>query len=152
MNVVVLRMGTQMCHRWNLCSVCRMLLQMEFMGVVCRDAVNDCDIPENCTGNSSQVSTSFPPPEHNSWCFCLCSTWQAFFFVVCSVHQMCTRWMGTRVKRTRWELWWMVIYFCACDVLWHCTPHVSLQGRCFNGRCKTKDRQCKYIWGESKFN
>ncbi|KAG7247621.1 hypothetical protein CRUP_014486, partial [Coryphaenoides rupestris] len=22
------------------------------------------------------------------------------------------------------------------------------QGRCFNGRCKTKDRQCKYIWGE----
>ncbi|KAG7282166.1 hypothetical protein CRUP_034913 [Coryphaenoides rupestris] len=24
------------------------------------------------------------------------------------------------------------------------------QGRCFNGRCKTKDRQCKYIWGESK--
>ncbi|MGH0177841.1 UNVERIFIED_CONTAM: hypothetical protein FKN15_075923 [Acipenser sinensis] len=22
------------------------------------------------------------------------------------------------------------------------------QGRCFNGRCKTKDGQCKYIWGE----
>lgn len=27
---------------------------------------------------------------------------------------------------------------------------VCPQGRCFNGRCKTKDRQCKYIWGESK--
>lgn len=31
---------------------------MEFMGVVCRDAVNDCDIAENCTGDSSQVSSS----------------------------------------------------------------------------------------------
>uniref|UniRef100_A0A8D0CZ95 ADAM metallopeptidase domain 22 n=1 Tax=Sander lucioperca TaxID=283035 RepID=A0A8D0CZ95_SANLU len=59
---------------------------------VCRDAVNDCDIPENCTGNSSQC-----PP---------------------NVHKMDG-------------------YTCEKD-----------QGRCFNGRCKTKDRQCKYIWGE----
>nr|XP_057940086.1 disintegrin and metalloproteinase domain-containing protein 22 isoform X3 [Doryrhamphus excisus] len=66
--------------------------QMEFMGVVCRDAVNDCDIPENCTGNSSQC-----PP---------------------NVHKMDG-------------------YTCEKD-----------QGRCFNGRCKTKDKQCKYIWGE----
>jgi hypothetical protein len=28
--------------------------------VVCREAVNDCDIPENCTGNSSQC----PPNVH----------------------------------------------------------------------------------------
>lgn len=34
-------------------------LQMEFLGVVCRDAVNDCDIQESCTGNSSQVSPTF---------------------------------------------------------------------------------------------
>ncbi|XP_067093410.1 disintegrin and metalloproteinase domain-containing protein 22 [Osmerus mordax] len=66
--------------------------QMEYMGVVCREAVNDCDIPENCTGNSSQC-----PP---------------------NVHKMDG-------------------YSCEKD-----------QGRCFNGRCKTKDRQCKYIWGE----
>uniref|UniRef100_A0A665UUN1 ADAM metallopeptidase domain 22 n=1 Tax=Echeneis naucrates TaxID=173247 RepID=A0A665UUN1_ECHNA len=64
----------------------------QFMGVVCRDAVNDCDIPENCTGNSSQC-----PP---------------------NVHKMDG-------------------YTCEKD-----------QGRCFNGRCKTKDKQCKYIWGE----
>uniref|UniRef100_A0A8C1YL18 ADAM metallopeptidase domain 22 n=1 Tax=Cyprinus carpio TaxID=7962 RepID=A0A8C1YL18_CYPCA len=56
----------------------------QFMGVLCRDAVNDCDIPEMCTGNSSQVRA-----------------------LKCAEN-----------------------------------------GRCFNGRCKTKDRQCKYVWGE----
>uniref|UniRef100_A0A8C2G1V3 ADAM metallopeptidase domain 22 n=1 Tax=Cyprinus carpio TaxID=7962 RepID=A0A8C2G1V3_CYPCA len=64
----------------------------QFMGVLCRDAVNDCDIPEMCTGNSSQC----PPNLHK-----------------------------------------MDGYTCEKD-----------QGRCFNGRCKTKDRQCKYLWGE----
>ncbi|KAM9722857.1 disintegrin and metalloproteinase domain-containing protein 22 isoform 2-T2 [Menidia menidia] len=76
------------CSNGLCCNNC----QMEFMGVVCREAVNDCDIPENCTGNSSQC-----PP---------------------NVHKMDG-------------------YTCEKD-----------QGRCFNGRCKTKDRQCKYIWGE----
>ncbi|XP_030225616.1 disintegrin and metalloproteinase domain-containing protein 22 isoform X1 [Gadus morhua] len=76
------------CSNGLCCSSC----QMEFMGVVCREAVNNCDIPENCTGNSSQC-----PP---------------------NVHKMDG-------------------YTCEKD-----------QGRCFNGRCKTKDRQCKYIWGE----
>uniref|UniRef100_A0A9J7YJU9 ADAM metallopeptidase domain 22 n=1 Tax=Cyprinus carpio carpio TaxID=630221 RepID=A0A9J7YJU9_CYPCA len=64
----------------------------QFMGVLCREAVNDCDIPEMCTGNSSQC----PPNLHK-----------------------------------------MDGYTCEKD-----------QGRCFNGRCKTKDRQCKYLWGE----
>ncbi|KAG5270890.1 hypothetical protein AALO_G00173450 [Alosa alosa] len=76
------------CSNGQCCKAC----QMEYMGVVCREAVNDCDIPENCTGNSSQC-----PP---------------------NVHKMDG-------------------YTCEKD-----------QGRCFNGRCKTKDRQCKYIWGE----
>ncbi|KAJ8411620.1 hypothetical protein AAFF_G00164280 [Aldrovandia affinis] len=73
-------------------GLCCKSCQMEFMGVVCREAVNGCDIPENCTGNSSQC-----PP---------------------NVHKMDG-------------------YTCEKD-----------QGRCFNGKCKTKDRQCKYIWGE----
>uniref|UniRef100_A0AAX7VIR4 ADAM metallopeptidase domain 22 n=1 Tax=Astatotilapia calliptera TaxID=8154 RepID=A0AAX7VIR4_ASTCA len=64
----------------------------QFRGIVCRDAVNDCDIPEICLGNSSQC-----PP---------------------NVHKMDG-------------------YTCEKD-----------QGRCFSGRCKTKDRQCKFIWGE----
>ncbi|XP_060717405.1 disintegrin and metalloproteinase domain-containing protein 22 isoform X2 [Tachysurus vachellii] len=76
------------CSNGLCCNNC----QMEFMGVICREAVNDCDIPENCTGNSSQC-----PP---------------------NVHKMDG-------------------YTCEKD-----------QGRCFNGRCKTKDRQCKYLWGE----
>ncbi|XP_019896790.1 disintegrin and metalloproteinase domain-containing protein 22 isoform X3 [Esox lucius] len=76
------------CGNGLCCNNC----QMEFMGVVCREAVNDCDIPENCTGNSSQC----PPNMHK-----------------------------------------MDGYSCEKE-----------QGRCFNGRCKTKDRQCKYLWGE----
>lgn len=133
---------------------------MEFTGVVCRDAVNDCDIPENCTGNSSQVSISF-----SHWSYKLnigsCSTsqylWGVLCLLFCSVHQMCTRWMATRVKRTRWDVWQMVIWSYSIlhlkkqnkkPSLLHI--YVSAQGRCFNGRCKTKDRQCKYLWGESK--
>lgn len=60
--------------------------------IVCREAVNDCDIPENCTGNSSQC----PPNVH---------------------------------KLDGYQ----------CD---------NQQGLCFGGRCKTRDRQCKYVWGE----
>uniref|UniRef100_A0A671WVX1 ADAM metallopeptidase domain 22 n=1 Tax=Sparus aurata TaxID=8175 RepID=A0A671WVX1_SPAAU len=84
-NKCTLTQGSK-CSNGLCCNNC------QFMGVVCRDAVNDCDIPENCTGNSSQC-----PP---------------------NVHKMDG-------------------YTCEKD-----------QGRCFKGRCKTKDRQCKYIWGE----
>ncbi|XP_041101428.1 disintegrin and metalloproteinase domain-containing protein 22-like isoform X5 [Polyodon spathula] len=73
-------------------GLCCKNCQLKRMGAVCRDAVNDCDIPENCTGNSSQCPAN--------------------------VHKMDG-------------------YTCERD-----------QGRCFKGRCKTKDRQCKYIWGE----
>ncbi|TRY94353.1 hypothetical protein DNTS_014103 [Danionella cerebrum] len=73
-------------------GLCCKNCQLEFMGVPCREAVNDCDIPEMCSGNSSQC----PPNLHK-----------------------------------------MDGYTCEKD-----------QGRCFNGRCKTKDRQCKYLWGE----
>lgn len=33
--------------------------QYELRGVVCRDTVNDCDIPETCTGDSSQVVNEY---------------------------------------------------------------------------------------------
>lgn len=57
----------------------------------CRDAVNECDIPEHCTGDSAQC-----PPNLR--------------------------------KQDGY----------ACD---------SNQGRCYNGECKTRDNQCRFIWG-----
>ncbi|XP_053326886.1 disintegrin and metalloproteinase domain-containing protein 23 [Spea bombifrons] len=57
----------------------------------CRNAVNDCDITEYCTGDSGQC----PPNLHKQDGY-------------------------------------------SCD---------SNQGRCYNGECKTRDNQCKHIWG-----
>uniref|UniRef100_A0A8C6YJ10 ADAM metallopeptidase domain 22 n=1 Tax=Nothoprocta perdicaria TaxID=30464 RepID=A0A8C6YJ10_NOTPE len=81
-NLCTLTAGSQ-CSNGLCCRRCR----FEPKGVLCREAVNDCDIAENCTGNSSQVT-------FNS-----------------SIQEM-------------------------------------QKGICFGGRCKTRDRQCKYIWGE----
>ncbi|NXP81369.1 ADA22 protein, partial [Ramphastos sulfuratus] len=79
--------GSQ-CSTGLCCRNCR----FEPKGVLCREAVNDCDIAENCTGNSSQCSPN--------------------------IHKMDGY---------------------SCD---------HQQGICFGGRCKTRDRQCKYIWGD----
>uniref|UniRef100_A0AAQ5WXV0 ADAM metallopeptidase domain 11 n=1 Tax=Amphiprion ocellaris TaxID=80972 RepID=A0AAQ5WXV0_AMPOC len=76
-----------MCSNGLCCSGCK----YELRGVVCRDAVNDCDIPETCTGDSSQCP-------HN-------------------VHKL-DGYM--------------------CD---------SSQGRCYGGRCRTRDGQCRGLWG-----
>ncbi|KAF0033038.1 hypothetical protein F2P81_015328 [Scophthalmus maximus] len=76
-----------MCSNGLCCSGCK----YEQRGAVCRDAVNDCDIPEMCTGDSSQCP-------HN-------------------VHKL-DGYM--------------------CD---------SSQGRCYGGRCRTRDGQCKGLWG-----
>ncbi|XP_056144361.1 disintegrin and metalloproteinase domain-containing protein 11-like [Lampris incognitus] len=76
-----------MCSNGLCCTGCR----YELRGVVCREAVNDCDIPETCTGDSSQCP-------HN-------------------VHKL-DGYM--------------------CD---------SSQGRCYGGRCRTRDGQCKGLWG-----
>ncbi|XP_072298977.1 disintegrin and metalloproteinase domain-containing protein 11-like [Eucyclogobius newberryi] len=76
-----------MCSNGLCCSGCK----YELRGAVCRDAVNDCDIPETCTGDSSQCP-------HN-------------------VHKLDGY---------------------VCD---------SSQGRCYGGRCRTRDGQCKGLWG-----
>uniref|UniRef100_A0A8C7Y254 ADAM metallopeptidase domain 11 n=1 Tax=Oryzias sinensis TaxID=183150 RepID=A0A8C7Y254_9TELE len=60
-------------------------------GVTCREAVNDCDIAETCTGDTSQCP-------HN-------------------VHKLDG-------------------YACAAG-----------RGRCYEGRCKTRDDQCRTLWG-----
>uniref|UniRef100_A0A3P8NEE4 ADAM metallopeptidase domain 11 n=1 Tax=Astatotilapia calliptera TaxID=8154 RepID=A0A3P8NEE4_ASTCA len=78
-----------MCSNGLCCSGCK----YEQRGVVCRQAVNDCDIPETCTGDSSECP-------HN-------------------VHKL-DGYM--------------------CD---------NSQGRCYSGRCRTRDGQCKGLWGYS---
>ncbi|KQK76832.1 hypothetical protein AAES_131511 [Amazona aestiva] len=50
-NACTLTAGSQ-CSNGLCCRKCR----FEPKGVLCREAVNDCDIAENCTGNSSQCS------------------------------------------------------------------------------------------------
>ncbi|XP_034715971.1 disintegrin and metalloproteinase domain-containing protein 11 isoform X1 [Etheostoma cragini] len=76
-----------MCSNGLCCRDCK----YELRGVTCRDAVNDCDIPENCMGDSSQCP-------HN-------------------VHKLDG-------------------YMCDAG-----------QGRCYGGRCKTRDGQCRTLWG-----
>ncbi|XP_064421507.1 disintegrin and metalloproteinase domain-containing protein 11 [Latimeria chalumnae] len=78
-----------MCSDGLCCKHCK----YEPRGVLCRNAVNECDIPETCTGDSSQC-----PP---------------------NVHKLDG-------------------YFCE-----------NTQGRCYGGRCKTRDRQCSAVWGHS---
>lgn len=75
-----------MCSNGLCCRDCK----YELRGVTCRDAVNDCDIPETCTGDSSQCP-------HN-------------------VHKLDG-------------------YMCDAG-----------QGRCYGGRCKTRDGQCRTLW------
>ncbi|XP_043546288.1 disintegrin and metalloproteinase domain-containing protein 22 isoform X7 [Chiloscyllium plagiosum] len=76
------------CSNGLCCKDC----QFQRNSFVCREEVNDCDIHETCTGNSSEC-----PP---------------------NVHKMDG-------------------YVCGSD-----------QGLCYGGRCKTRERQCKYVWGE----
>ncbi|XP_077170218.1 disintegrin and metalloproteinase domain-containing protein 11 isoform X2 [Paroedura picta] len=78
-----------MCSDGLCCRGCK----YEPRGVICREAVKDCDIAETCTGDSSQC----PPNLH---------------------------------KQDG--------YFCDND-----------QGRCYGGRCKTRDRQCNALWGHA---
>ncbi|GCB73603.1 hypothetical protein scyTo_0002683 [Scyliorhinus torazame] len=76
-----------MCSNGLCCRGC----QYEPRGVICRQAVNDCDVAEICTGDSSQCP---------------------------------------------WNVHKLDAYYCDNE-----------QGRCYGGRCQTRDRQCNYIWG-----
>ncbi|XP_073533546.1 disintegrin and metalloproteinase domain-containing protein 22 isoform X3 [Phyllobates terribilis] len=79
--------GSQ-CSDGLCCSTCQFIQK----GLYCRDAVNDCDIAEMCTGNSSQCPSN--------------------------IHKL------------------------------DGYPCENREGLCTGGICKTRDRQCKYIWGD----
>ncbi|XP_064171016.1 disintegrin and metalloproteinase domain-containing protein 11-like isoform X3 [Anguilla rostrata] len=76
-----------MCSNGLCCRSCR----YEQRGVVCREAVNECDVPETCSGDSSQCPYN--------------------------VHKLDG-------------------YICDNN-----------QGRCYGGRCRTRDGQCRGLWG-----
>ncbi|XP_056627202.1 disintegrin and metalloproteinase domain-containing protein 11 isoform X1 [Triplophysa dalaica] len=78
-----------MCSNGLCCRQCK----HEQRGVICRDAVNGCDLPETCTGDSSECPYN--------------------------VHKLDG-------------------YICDAG-----------QGRCYGGRCKTRDAQCQALWGHS---
>ncbi|XP_070584069.1 disintegrin and metalloproteinase domain-containing protein 11 isoform X2 [Erythrolamprus reginae] len=78
-----------MCSDGLCCRECK----YEPRGITCREAVNECDVPETCTGDSSQCPSN--------------------------VHKQDG-------------------YFCENE-----------QGRCYGGRCKTRDRQCNALWGRA---
>ncbi|XP_042327774.1 disintegrin and metalloproteinase domain-containing protein 11 isoform X1 [Sceloporus undulatus] len=78
-----------MCSDGLCCRGCK----YEPRGVTCREAVNECDIPETCTGDSSQCPSNLHKQDG---------------------------------------------YFCDNE-----------QGRCYGGRCKTRDRQCNALWGRA---
>ncbi|RXM96661.1 Disintegrin and metalloproteinase domain-containing protein 11 [Acipenser ruthenus] len=78
-----------MCSNGLCCQGCK----YNPRGVVCREAVNDCDIPETCAGDSSQCPAN--------------------------VHKL------------------------------DGYPCEAGQGRCYSGRCKNRDGQCKSLWGHN---
>ena len=132
---------------WFILTLFDAVPQYEQRGVVCRDAVNDCDIPETCTGDSSQVES-----------LCVNKNCKInkdhqvhdglFFF--CSVLIMSTSWTATCAITLRWELVGDM-FLCRSLWLWHLIVVVSCpQGRCYGGRCRTRDGQCKGLWGYSK--
>lgn len=80
------------------------------------------------------------------------------FVTICSALPIFINKMVTSVRWTRYAGWWLV-KMCRSKKSdaseKQLTESVfslffSLKGRCYNGECKTRENQCKYIWGSSK--
>ncbi|VTJ67177.1 Hypothetical predicted protein [Marmota monax] len=87
-------------------------------GVSCREAVNECDIAETCTGDSSQVrpaKSSYGAPGKAA----------PTPIGLSALSPQCPP-----------NLHKLDGYYCDHE-----------QGRCYGGRCKTRDRQCQALWG-----
>ncbi|KAL0597865.1 Disintegrin and metalloproteinase domain-containing protein 11 [Plecturocebus cupreus] len=102
-----------MCSDGLCCRRCK----YEPRGVSCREAVNECDIAETCTGDSSQVLPA--PPS-------------------CGALGEATPTLVNLVFPCPPNLHKLDGYYCDHE-----------QGRCYGGRCKTRDRQCQALWGHA---
>ncbi|KAM9656156.1 disintegrin and metalloproteinase domain-containing protein 11 isoform 4-T4 [Morphnus guianensis] len=107
-----------MCSDGLCCKGCK----YEPRGVSCREAVNECDIPESCTGDSSQVSWAGGGGKRGD-----AFRGHVASPVLFSMSPQCPP-----------NLHKLDGYFCENE-----------QGRCYGGRCKTRDRQCNALWGRS---
>lgn len=121
-------------------------------GYGCRYAVNDCDISETCSGDSGQVS-HLSDLKYSSLILCTIK----MCLLVSSALPTSINKMATSARLTRYVLetgavthqsissgardWKCIVILSFCD---------CLKGRCYNGECKTRENQCKYIWGSSE--
>ncbi|EPQ06258.1 Disintegrin and metalloproteinase domain-containing protein 11, partial [Myotis brandtii] len=110
-----------MCSDGLCCRRCK----YEPRGVSCREAVNECDIAETCTGDSSQVRLAQQNPGRGNPSSCrFVSGRRLSSAPLCSI-------AGCPPNLHKLDG-----YYCDHE-----------QGRCYGGRCKTRDRQCQALWG-----
>lgn len=106
---------TSVCHRWrlfNLCLCCCRWSSWELCAEMLWTTVTS-----QKTARATPARWAWAPPPHWSSKLNAGPRSTSKFevcFVFCSVHPTCTKWMATRVKKTRWDVQLMLI---SCGVI-----------------------------------
>uniref|UniRef100_W5LQ25 ADAM metallopeptidase domain 11 n=1 Tax=Astyanax mexicanus TaxID=7994 RepID=W5LQ25_ASTMX len=141
-----------MCSNGLCCNRCR----YEQRGIMCRDAVNDCDVPEMCTGDSSQC----PPNVHKLDGY-TCDAGQVFsrtFIQYTSISYSLSLSLYSLIHLSPSLISHSFPHLFSYSFSHSFSPFSHLlslhcasysQGRCYGGRCKTRDAQCQALWGHN---